>query len=137
MTNQQRTATGRRMAAGHAEAGFLTFSGVMLILTLAAIWFLSYKLLPPYVRNYELQDTISGLARTASYNQSNESELRSEIMREARDIGIDLEERELSVSKVGTAVDISIHYERDIDLLVHTLKLEFSPVAGNRNIMAK
>jgi hypothetical protein len=58
-------------------------------------------------------------------------------LQEAHRIGIDLNEREISVSKVETAVDISIHYERDTDLLVHTLKLEFSPAAGNRNIMAK
>ena len=90
-----------------------------------------------YVRNYALQGTISNIACTASYNQSNEVKLRAEILQEARRIGIDLNEREISVSKVETAVDISVRYERDTDLLVHTLKLEFSPAAGNRNIMAK
>src|SRR5262245_25804604 len=70
------------------EAGFLTFSGILLMLVVAAILFTAFKLLTPYIDNYRLQDTLESIARNATYNRMSESDIRKEVMAEVRELDI-------------------------------------------------
>lgn len=126
----------RRAHAG-SERGFLTVPGIFMLLVLGAIVFVAYKLVPPYVDNYQLQDEIETIARTATYNRMTEAEIRNQVLREAQDLGIPLEERQVAVQKAGNTVNIAAEYVVPVDLLVRQLDLQFAPYAGNRNIMAK
>ena len=73
-----------------SEAGFLSFSGILGLAFLAAIIFLAIKLLPPYIDNYQFQDQIENLARTATYTPATEHELREGVKKYGRDLGIPL-----------------------------------------------
>jgi hypothetical protein len=116
----------------------MTFSGVMLILVVAAIIFAAYKLLPPYIANYQLQDSMEDLARQATYSgKITEEEIRMQVLGQARDLGIPLEPEQVDVQRSGVTVAIGAHYIIPVDLLVRQVDLQFSPAAGNRNIMAR
>jgi hypothetical protein len=119
------------------EAGFLSVGGIFTALIVAAIIFAAYKLLPPYINNYQLQDSIETIARDATYSRTPESEIRQQVLSEARDLGINLGEDQVAVSRTSTSVNITAQYRIPVDLLVRQLDLEFSPSAGNRNIVAK
>ena len=122
----------------HGEAGFLTFSGIMLFLVIGAILFTAFKLLPLYIDNYRLQDSFDSLARNATYSSSiKEPDLLKQVLEEARLLGIPLEPNQVVVKKAGSNVNISAHYMITVDLLVRQVDLNFAPAAGNRNIMAK
>lgn len=125
------------MALTRSQRGFLTFSGVLLILVVGAIFFVAFKLLPPYIRNYQLQDSLETIARTATYNRMTETQIRDEVLSEAEDLGILLEKRQVAVRSTGNSVDIAVRYVISVDLLVRQLELQFAPGAGNRNIMAR
>ena len=125
------------MALSRSQRGFITFSGLVLLLVVAAILFASYKLLPPYIDNYQLQDSMENIARTATYNRLTEAEIRSQVLSEAQELGIPLDERQVVVQRSGNSVDIAVQYYIPVDLLVHQMELRFAPFAGNRNIMAK
>jgi len=116
----------------------MSFSGIMLILVVAAILFAAFKLLPPYIDNYRLQDSLDSLARNATYTASvTEANLHKQVMEEARLLGILLEPNQVVVRKSGPTVNISVRYMITVDLLVRQMDLNFEPSAGNRNIMAK
>ena len=120
------------------ERGFLTFSGLLLLLVVAAIIFAAYRLLPPYIDNYQLQDSMEDIARTATYAQKmTEEEIRDQVLGQARQLGIPLRAEQVAVQRSGTTVNISASYDVPVDLLVRQLDLQFSPAAGNRNIMAR
>jgi cell division protein FtsL len=125
------------MPVNRGQHGFITFSGLLLLLVVAAILFASYKLLPPYIDNYQLQDSIENLARTATYNRLTESEIRNQVLGAAQELGIPLDERQVVVQRSGSSVNIAVQYYIPVDLLVHQMELQFAPSAGNRNIMAK
>ena len=125
------------MPVNRGQRGFITFSGLLLLLVVAAILFASYKLLPPYIDNYQLQDSIENLARTATYNRMTEAEIRSQVLGTAQELGIPLVERQVVVQRSGNSVNIAVQYDVPVDLLVHQMDLQFAPSAGNRNIMAK
>ena len=134
--NRSHHATGRGQR--HSESGFMSFSGIMLILVVAAILFAAFKLLPPYIDNYRLQDSIDSLARNATYNANvKEADLHKQVMEEARLLGILLEPNQVVVRKSGPTVNIAVRYMITVDLLVRQVDLNFEPSAGNRNIMAK
>ncbi|HWP84918.1 MAG TPA: hypothetical protein VNN17_06995 [Terriglobia bacterium] len=116
----------------------MTLSGMLLLLVLAAIVFAAIKLLPPYIDNYRLQDTLDTIARNATYsNRLSEADIRNEVLAEARELGIPLEPRQVNVQRSGASVNIAVRYVITVDLLVRQVDLNFEPAAGNRNIMAR
>ena len=121
-----------------SESGFLTFSGLLLLLVVAAIIFAAYKLLPPYIDNYQLQDSMENIARTATYAQKmTEQEITDQVLGEAKQLGIPLKAEQVAVQRSGVTVSISAHYDVPVDLVVRQLDLQFAPAAGNRNILAR
>ena len=125
-----------QMTHTRSQRGFLTFSGVLLILTVAAIIFVTFRLMKPYVANYQLQDSVTTLARTATYNRQSETDIRKEVMQDASDLGIDLDPKQIVVRRDGPSVYIAVDYSVPVDLYVRQMDLQFSINAGNRNITA-
>ena len=121
-----------------SEGGFLTFSGLLLLLVVTAIVFAAYKLLPPYIDNYQLQDSMADIARTATYTtRMTTEEIRGQVLGQARQLGIPLSAEQVAVQRSGVTVNISARYDVPVDLLVHQVDLQFAPAAGNRNIIAQ
>ena len=99
--------------------------------------FLGLKLLPPLITNYQLQDAVESLARTATYSPMTEADIRKNLIQRARDAGVVLEERQVFVRKARGSVDIEVQYAVPVDLLVRQVELSFKPSAGNRNITSR
>ncbi|MBI1955208.1 MAG: DUF4845 domain-containing protein [Acidobacteria bacterium] len=125
------------MPVNRSERGFFSFSAILGLLFLAALLFLAWKLLPPYINNYQLQSEIENLSRTATYNRTSESDIRNAILDRASELGIELDQRQVIVQKSVGAVNIAVHYEIPVNLLVREYVLTFDPAAGNRNITAR
>ena len=124
-------------SANRCERGFVSFSVILGLAILAAVIFSAIKLLPPYIAAYRFQDAIDNLARSATYSTVTEADLRRDVMRQARDVGIQLQEKQVVVQKDRTTVNIAISYEVPVDLLARQVVLKFAPAAGNRNIVAR
>ena len=124
-------------SANRCERGFVSFSLILGLALLAAIVFSAIRLLPPYISNYQFQDAIDNLARTATYSTITEADLRKDVMREARGVGIQLQDKQVVVQKERSSVNIRISYEVPVDLLARQVVLKFAPSAGNRNIVAR
>ena len=102
-----------------------------------AILFCAFKLLPPYIDNYQLEDSMNNIARNATYNRLTVDDIRKEVMTQVRTLDIPIDPSDIKIQQGGNTVNISIQYTVTVDLLVRKLDLQFAPSAGNRNIMAK
>ncbi len=125
------------MPKPNKERGFLTFTGIIMILVLVAVVFAAFRLLPPYINNYQLQDSINNIARTSTYDRSTSLDIHRMVMESARDIGIALQPNQVFAEKVNPNVNIDIDYSITVDLLVKQLDLHFTPAAGNKILTAK
>ena len=125
------------MPASRSERGAFSFSTVVSVFVFAAIVFLSFKLLPPFINNYQFQDSITNLARTATYAMVTETDIRKTIMKEAQELGIPLQDKQVVIQKGRGTVDISVRYAVEVDLIARKVVLDFQPSAGNRNIVLK
>ena len=124
-------------SANRCERGFVSFSVILGLAILAATVFAAFRLLPPYIANYQFQDAIDNLARSATYSTITEADLRKDVLRQARDVGIQLQDKQVVVQKERSSVNIQISYEVPVDLLARQVVLKFAPAAGNRNITAR
>ncbi|MSO21489.1 MAG: DUF4845 domain-containing protein [Acidobacteria bacterium] len=125
------------MPKPNKERGFITVTGVIMIFVLVAVIFAAFRLLPPYINNYQLQDSITNIAHTSTYDRSTSVDVHRMVMESARDIGIALQPNQVFAEKANPNVNIDIDYSVTVDLIVKQLDLHFTPSAGNKIITAK
>jgi hypothetical protein len=105
---------------------------------LVVMGFLGFKLLPPYINNYQLQDSIESIARFSSYAaRKTADDVKKEVLEKAEEIGIELDASQVHVRKDSRAVNIEVRYTVEVPVPGYTFNLNFNPVAGNRVITAK
>lgn len=124
-------------SVNRSEGGFLSFSAILGLAVMGVAVFAAIRLLPPYITHYQLQDAVDNLARSATYSTITEPNLRRDVLKEARDLGLTLQDKQVVVQKDRSTVNIAIRYEVPVDLVARQVVLQFQASAGNRNIMAR
>lgn len=125
------------MNSVRSQRGFVSISGIFWLIVLACIIFVSVRVVPPYVNNYQFQDSINTLVLNSSYTPVSEDEIFRTVMLRARDCGIELQPKQVSVHKQTGTVTISASYDVPVDLIVRQVDLHFEPTASNQNILMK
>ena len=125
------------MNSERSQRGFISISGIFWLIVFAAIVFVSFRIVPPYISNYQFQDSMNTLVLNSSYTPVSEEEIFRTVMLRARDCGIELLPKQVSVHKQSGTVTISASYDVPVDLIVRQLDLHFEPTATNHNILMK
>jgi Domain of unknown function (DUF4845) len=98
--------------------------------------FVVYKVLPPYVAEYQLADKMQEQARFAVVNRYTDEQIRDNIYKVAQDLDIDEVKREdIKVTATQSVVRISVDYTVPVDFMVYSTELHFSPSSENKSIM--
>ena len=101
---------------------------------LGSMIFAGVKVIPPYFANYQMQDSMETEARFAVSNRKAEQDIRDDMARKAKELGIPAKPDSLKVAYDGSAVQISMDYSIPVDLVVYQFTLQFHPHADNRSI---
>jgi hypothetical protein len=112
-------------------------SGVKLFLLLALLGsmiFAGVKILPIYVNNYQMQDAIESEARFAIGNRLGAKDIRDNVWKKVKEIGIPADQDNLKITANPGAILISLDYSVPVDLLVYKFTLDFHDHADNRSI---
>ena len=91
-------------------------------------------MVPAYFANYQLQDSMETEARFAMSNRKAEQDIREDMARKAKELGIPANPDNLKIIAEGGAIQISLDYSVPIDLGVYQFSLQFHPHADNRSI---
>jgi len=113
---------------GRAKAIFWT----LLFLT---VIFVAYKIIPPYVKDYELEQKMQETARYASVFRKPEEEIRDTIFKEVQDLEIPAKREDIKVEYSGRTVRISVEYDVPVDFLVYQRDMHFKPSSENRSLI--
>lgn len=122
------------MRVERSERGLISLSGIIALAVLAALVFLALRLLPPYISNFQFEDSIKKIALTASYSPMTEDDILKEVISRADGFGIQLRPRQVTVHKGSKGVAIAVDYTAPVDLLVRQVDLHFALAAANRSI---
>ena len=120
--NEQREHGGGRLAT------------LLVVLVLAAAIFAGVKIVPAYILNYQLQDSLQTEARFAIVNRKSDEEIRTAIWKKIQDLGIPARRDDIKVTVVDTSVNIAVNYVVHVDLKAYEFNLEFHPHADNHTI---
>ncbi|HEV2490850.1 MAG TPA: hypothetical protein VGT03_13675 [Candidatus Acidoferrales bacterium] len=104
----------------------------------AALIFCGVKIIPIFVNNYDLQDSMQQEARFVfnpnTGHPKTEDEIRTDIVKRAMELGLPVTDKNLEVIDQGGHVRISADYTISVDLVIYQLPLHFHPQADNTSI---
>jgi hypothetical protein len=118
------------------ERGGSKISFLFTIVIVGAMIFAGVKIVPPYVENYQFQDSIAAESRfaLAGYPKKNADEVRDDIFKKAQELNIPVKAEDIRVSMTNGNVEIALDYSVPIDLKVYQFTLQFHPHADNHSI---
>jgi hypothetical protein len=108
------------------------------LLTLIVVGFLVFagiKIVPVYVNNYELQDSMETEARFAVSNRKTPVQIREDVWKKVVELGVPAKQDNLKVTygQDGT-IQLTLDYTVGINLLVYQWNKDFHIRADNRSI---
>jgi len=112
--------------------------GVLVVLAVASV--IGWQVAACYVANSELQGDMTDLAAQNAYRIGlaplpSEEELRDSVVAKAKDHGIDLDPRQVTVQRTiddnVLAVSLAADYDARVNLLVYSFALHFTPTSSH------
>lgn len=97
--------------------------------------YLAYKLVPPYISEYQLQDKMQELARFGIVNRYTDEQLRDNVFKAVQDLDIPAKKEDIRVTVTQAVVKISMEYSVPVDMFFYSTELHFSPSSENKSIM--
>ena len=101
------------------------------IFLVVAFFYLAWKILPPYIQEYQFQQEIQSIARNNEYSPLDENGIRQQVKQKINDFGIPVNPESVVISKGSFDVAIGVNYTVHIDALFHPFDLTFHPSTRN------
>lgn len=108
--------------------------GLVTLAIVAGAFYVAWNMVPPYFHNYQLQDDLDDIARRNSYTQNNEDAVRQIVIKKALEDDVTLKENQITVTRGGDGLGITVHYSVHLDLLVRPVDLDFTANSINKRI---
>jgi hypothetical protein len=118
----------------HGEKGGSKLKTLFVLAIFATMAFAAVKIVPIYVINYQLQDSMQEEATFASVNRKSADEIKTDLEKKLKDMGIAVDDKSIEVSSYSGNVSISLEYTVPVDLTIYQLQLHFHPRADNTSI---
>lgn len=118
----------------NSERGGARIKTLIVLIVLGFAVFCAVRLVPPYLNNYELQDSMREEAAFASATRKQGDDIRADIEKKLKQLGIPADDKDIQVSDDAGNVKISVDYTVPVDLAVYQLQLHFHPQANNASL---
>jgi hypothetical protein len=115
----------------HGERGAGRLKAVVWTLILAACVYVSARVIPIYVNEYEFQDGMQTIARFATVNRQGPDQIRDAIFKEAEKAELPVRKEDIKVRASSGNVNIDVDYSVTVDLHVYQWTLNFHPTVTN------
>ena len=108
--------------------------GMIALLVIAAGIYVGWNMIPPYFNKYQFQDDLDDIVRRTTYTPIPDDDVKQAVIKKARARDIVIKEDQVSLSRVGTSVAITVHYSVHVDMIVHPVDLDFTVDSHNKII---
>jgi hypothetical protein len=121
--------------ANRLQRGEGRLKAIVYTMILVAAVYAGFKLVPPYVAEYQLKDKMSEQARFAVVNHYTEEKVRDIIYQTIQDLDIPAKRDDIKLSNTHAGMAISVSYTVPVDFLVYKADLNFTPSSEGVDIM--
>ena len=113
-------------SGGRADALMKTLRALIGLAIVVAFFYVAWKVVPPYMNDYEFEDAVAQIAHEATFNyQRTEQDVKEAVAKKAAEFDIPLKSEQVHVSKNGTEVIITGDYTIHIEMPVRPVDLHF------------
>ena len=124
-----------RKANLRSQRGEGKLKSIVFALIIISGIYVAYKLVPPYVNEYQLQDKMQELARFGIVNRSSDEQIRENVFKAVQDLNLPIKREDIKVTITQATCKISLDYAVPVDLLFYSTELHFSPSSENKSLM--
>jgi cell division protein FtsL len=128
-------ATREAYARRKKEQGAGNLKAIIFTVVLVAIVYVSFKMLPTLINEYQFKDGIQDIARQASVNRQSVEQIRQAVLKEAEKDSMPLQAEDIKIENTGKTVHISTDISVTVDLGVYQWTLNFHPEASNEALV--
>ena len=101
-------------------------AGIVLVI-LGAIGYTGFKVVLPYVNNYQLQDTCESESRLFAAHQKTEDKTKDAVWAQVQSLGIPVQQDAVKVEVIGRTARVSVDYNIVVNLFGFDVNLDFHP----------
>ena len=122
----------RRMGSAHGGSRLRVVIWTALLVAFA---YTSYKIIPPYFANYQLEDDLRQEA-LFSIGKFNDEMERDRIFKLMQTRGVDATKEAIHIQQNDSrGLKILVDYTVPVDLVVYNLQLHFTPSSNNQSLV--
>jgi Flp pilus assembly protein TadG len=108
----------------NSEHGGSSLKAVVTIAIIAALGFVAFKVAPPLMDKYQLQDAVTTEARFAIATHKNEEQKRADVMKKIKDLGIPATDQDLVIVASQETLSITVKYSVPVDLILYKFDMD-------------
>jgi hypothetical protein len=120
--------------ARNGERGSSHLKAILWILALVAFIYVTAKVIPSLVSEFEFQDGVQTIARFATATRQTPEQIRAAILKEAEKDDVPIDANDVKVQAVNGNVKIKVDYSVTVDLTVYQWTLNFHPSVSNDSL---
>lgn len=116
------------------QAGTSNLKAILWTVLLVAFAYICVRVVPVYMADFQLRDSMESAARFASVNHFTPEEIRMNVFKEAERSEVPLKLQDIKVANRNGRIDIEANYSVTVDLHVYQWTLNFHPTASNSRL---
>jgi len=118
------------------QRGGARFRALIWTALLVSFIFVSYKVIPPYFANYQLEDWLKTQIPFLMVNHTTDEALYASIIKEMSNEGIEVTKDNIKIIQNNSrGVNVQIDYTVKLDLMVYQTTLHFTPQMNSQALV--
>lgn len=125
----------RRQSGQHRfERGEGRLKGILIVVIIVLAIYTAWKIVPPYVNDYQLADKMQEQSRYAMVNHYTVEQIRDNIYKVMVDLDIPAKKEDIKIVADSNVVKVSLDYTVPVDVLVYHTDLHFTPNSETKSL---
>ena len=116
------------------ERGEGKLKGIVIVVIIVLAIYTAWKIVPPFVNDYQLSDMMQEQSRYAMVNRYTEDQIRDKVYKEIVDLDIPVKREDIKIVANNNVVKISLDYTAPVDVLVYHADLHFTPNSETKSL---
>ncbi|HKW63556.1 MAG TPA: hypothetical protein VJN89_13490 [Candidatus Acidoferrum sp.] len=116
------------------ERGEGRLKGIVIVVIIVLAVYTAWKIIPPFVNDYQLSDMMQEQSRYAMVNRYTEDQIRDKVYKEIVDLDIPAKREDIKIVANNNVVKISLDYTVPVDVLVYHTDLHFNPNSETKSL---
>ena len=124
----------RRPSQRRFERGEGRLKGILIVVIIVLAIYTAWKMVPPFVNDYQLSDRMQEQSRYAMVNHYTEEQIRDNIYKVMVDLDIPAKREDIKIVANNNVVKVSLDYTVPVDVLVYHADLHFTPNSETKSL---